>query len=169
MNKKIIILSAIVVLIIIGFMIYKYDAYILTWQANEKINVDGIKLMASEDEVRRILGTEEEYMPGFGGYRLEYISKGIKLDFLSDSDTDFYKKVNRIEITNPNYDIYGVKVGDGFDEALNTIQKQGFTKIRDGYSGYWKRSMYIELDYRDNVVQKITIGIQDRVSSKRIY
>jgi hypothetical protein len=45
--------------------------------------------MMPENEVRGLLGEEEQYIQGFGGYRLEYQSKGIFLNFLNDSDTDF--------------------------------------------------------------------------------
>lgn len=169
MFKKVISILFIIVVIFLSISaVYRYNQYILAWQANKKINVSGIKLMMEENEVKRLLG-EEESIPGFGGYRLEYPSKGIFLTFLDDRDTDFYCKINQMEITDPKHEIFDVKVGDTFEKALNAIYKQGFTQQKEGFSGYWKMNMYIVLDKNYNKVQKITIGIRDRVSSSRNY
>lgn len=170
MVKKIIVAFSAIAIVIIGIiMIYRYSQHILVWQANKKINADGIKLMMTESEAKRILGEEETYIPGFGGYRLEYPGKGIFLTFLDDMDTDFYCKVNQIKVTEPKYEIFGVKVGDEFDKAVNLLCKQGFMQREDGYSGYWKSNMYIVLARNYDKVEKITIGIGDRVASSRVY
>lgn len=170
MNKKIItIFSIIVVVILSGIIIYRYNQYILVWHANKKINVSGIKLMMTESEVKRIIGGEEAYIPGFGGYKLEYPSSGIFLTFLNDRDTDFYHKVNKIEVIDSKYEVFGIKVGDEFDKAVNILYKQGFAQGKDVFLNYWKTNMYIVLDKNHNLVQKITIGVRDRVSSSRVY
>ena len=170
MSKKlIIIISLIIVILLSVILLYKYNQHILSWIANPKINVCGIKLMMPENEVKGLIGEEEQYIQGFGGYRLEYQSKGISLNFLNDRDTDFYCKVNSIEVTDSQYAIFGVSVGDEFEKSLNSIHKQGFARQEMGFSGYWKMNMYIVLDNNGNKVQKITIGIRDRVSSSRVY
>jgi hypothetical protein len=81
----------------------------------------------------------------------------------------FYYKVNSIEVTDSQYNVFGVSVGDEFEKSLNSIRKQGFTRQETGFSGYWKMNMYIVLDKNSSKVQKITIGIRDRVSSSRVY
>ncbi len=170
MTKKVIaIFFIIVVLIFSVLMIYIYNQHILVWQANKKINVSGIKLMMPESEVKGLIGEEEIYLPGFGGYKLQYPSKGIFLSFLNDRDTDFYRKVNEIEVIDPKYDVFGIKVGDEFNKAVNVLIKQGFTQGKDGFSDYWRRNMYIVLNKNYNKLEKITIGIKDKVSSNREY
>lgn len=170
MTKKVIAIFSIIVIVIFSIiMIYRYSQYILVWQANKKINVSGIKLMMTENEAKRMIGEEEAYIPGFGGYKLEYPSKGIFLTFLNDEDTDFHRKVNQIEVIDSEYKVFGVKVGDEFDKAINILYKQGFAQRKDGYSGYWRANMYIVMEKNHNKVQKITIGVRDRVSSSRNY
>lgn len=167
-KKRIITVFVLIIMLLSILIAYRYIQYILVWQANQKIDVGGIRLMMSENEVSNLLG-KEVYVQGFGGYRLEYPSKSIFLTFLDDNDTDFYHKVSQIEIADSRYNIYNVKVGDDIQKANSTIQKAGFLKQKEGFPGYWKLNMYIVLDYDNNKVQKITIGVSDRVSSSRIY
>lgn len=171
MAKKYIIAGSIITILICIFLAYRYAQYILVWQANPNINVDGIKLMMTEDKVKGLLGEEEEYVPGYAGcaYNLKYHSKGIELDFLGGSDTDFYHKVVEIKVTNSKYEIYSVKVGDDYEKALNTIRKHGFTGQKEGLSGYWKMNMYIVLEKYYDKVGSIAIGVNDRVASTRVY
>lgn len=171
LKKQIIIGTIITVVLLSVFLGYRYAQYILVWQANPHISVEGIKLMMTEEKVKSLLGEEEEYIPGYAGcaFRLNYHSKGIYLDFLGDIDTDFYHKVNEIKITNSKYEIFNVKVGDNYEEAINIIQKRGFTRQKEGFSGYWKMNMYIVLEQSYDKVESITIGVRDRVASTRIY
>ncbi|MGE5614561.1 MAG: hypothetical protein ACM3XR_09155 [Bacillota bacterium] len=170
MTKKVIAIFFVIVIVTLSIiMINRYSQHILVWQANKKINVDGIKLMMAENEAKRIIGEEEAYIPGFGGYKLEYPSKGIFLTFLNDRDTDFYSKVNIIEVIDSEYEVFGVKVGDEFDKAVEILYNQGFTQGKDGYPGYWRANLYIVLHKNQNKVQKITVGVRDRVASSRVY
>ena len=156
------------VLLSVG-LICRYSQYILAWQVNQKINVGGIRLMMSEDEVKRQMGEAEEYLPGFGCYRLNYTTKGLFLTFLEDRDTNFYHKVNEIEINDPAYEVFGVRVGDDFDKSTEIMDSHGLRKEANGSLEYKKASMYIRLDRLEGKVSKIIIGIHDRISSKRIY
>ena len=168
-KKRIIIISIMIAVLISILMVLKYTQYIMVWQANPKINVDGILLMMTENEIKSLLGKEEEYIPGFGGYFLKYPGKGVSLTFLDDMDTDFYHKVNKIEITNEKYEIFDVKVGDDYENAINSIRNHGFRKQIEGFSGYWKNNMYIVLEKDYDQVKSIAIGVNDRVSSTRVY
>jgi len=175
MKKKRIVISLVIIIALINvFLVARYTQYILVGFINPNINVDGIKLMTTEEKAKKVLGEEEEYVPGFAGcaFQLNYPSKGIFLEFLGDCDTDFYRKVNIIKITNEKYIICNIKVGINYDEALKSIQKQGFTKIKEGFSGYyWKMNAYIVLEknYDNNTVKSVTIGVRDRISSTRVY
>lgn len=171
MTKKIIIIgTAALTLLLCIFLIYRYYQYILAWDANRKIDANGIKLMMTEDEVKNFMGKEEEYIQGFGGYKLVYQSKGISLTFLNDMGTDFYEKVSEISVSNKDYQIYDIKPGDSFDSALNIIRTQGFKEGESGTPGYYKTNLFISLEKGDlGEVKSITIGIKDRVSSSRVY
>ncbi|HHW31311.1 MAG TPA: hypothetical protein GXX20_06505 [Clostridiaceae bacterium] len=172
MPKKQIIIGTIIIVVLLGVsLIYRYAQYILVLQANPYINVDGVKLMMTEEKVKSLLGEEEEYMPGYAGcaFRLNYHSKGIYLIFLGDIDTDFYHKVNEIKITNSNYEIFNVRIGDNYEEAIKKIRKRGFTREKEGFPGCWKMNMYIVLEKSYDKVKSITIGVRDRVASTRIY
>jgi len=168
MSKRAKTIISIIVVVILCITVYRYNQYILVWHANKKINVSGIKLMMPENEVKRIIGEEGEYIPGFGGYKLHYQSKGIFLSFLNDRDTDFYHKVNRIEVTDSKYEVFGIKIGDEFNKAADALYKQGFKQRKDGYSEFWIANMYVILD-NNSKIQKITVGVKDRVSSSRHY
>jgi hypothetical protein len=168
-KKQIIRMLVIPVIILSIIIVHKYDPYILAWRSNAKISISGIRLMMTEDDVKGLLGKEEKYELGFGGYRLDYPSKGITLHFLNDRDTDFYRRVVSIEIVDPKYEVFGIRVGEDFDKSLNTVLKQGFTRQEEGISGYWKMNMRITLDNHNGKVKKISIGIRDRVASSRIY
>lgn len=171
MIKKIIIIgTASLTALLCVFLIYRYYQYILAWDANRKIDAHGIKLMMIEDEVRNMMGKEEEYIQGFGGYKLVYQSKGVSLTLLNDMGTDFYQKVSEISVSNKDYQIYGIKPGDSFDSALNIIHTQGFKEGEAGTPGYYKTNLFISLEKGDlGEVKSITIGIKDRVSSSRVY
>jgi len=160
----------IIAAVLAGVLLYhRYSVHILVWQANSGINVEGIKLMMDEEKVRGLLGKEEEHVPGFGGYLLKYQGKGIVLAFLNDADTDFYRKVNRIETTNGKHEVFGVRVGDDYEKALDAIREKGFTRQEEGFSGYWKGNMYIVLGKDSDKVGSISIGVRDRVASTRVY
>jgi hypothetical protein len=172
MRKKIkIILSVIIIVVLCILLIHRYSQYILVWQANKKISVYNIKLMMPETEVKIIIGEEESYIPGFGGYRLEYPSKDVFLTFLNDDDTDFHHKVNRIEVTGSKYEVFGINVGHKFNDAVDILHKQGFKQGQDdSFSYYWRgTNLYITLGKNYDKVQKITIGVRDRVASTRVY
>jgi len=175
MVKKRIITGLIVIVVLISiFLIFRYAQYILVWRINPNIDVNGIRLMMNEEELKKILGNEDEYVPGVNscGFKLKYNAKGIYLDFLGDIDTDFYHKVNTIKITNEKYKIYNIKVGDNYEDALMSIQKKGFKLKKEKSSdSFWKMNAYIilEKNYENDTVKSITIGIRDRVASTRIY
>lgn len=82
-KKRITIAAIVVVVLLCIFLRYRYAQYILVWHANPNINVEGIKLMMTEDKAKSILGEEDEYVLGYAGcaFMLKYHNKGIFLDF----------------------------------------------------------------------------------------
>ena len=90
-RKRIITVFVLIIMLLSILITYRYIQYILVWQANQKIDVGGIRLMMSENEVSNLLG-KEVYIQGFGGYKLEYPSKGIFLTFLQSQFGLLYDK-----------------------------------------------------------------------------
>lgn len=168
-KKRIIIGFIIVALLSLLFLAYTNSQYAIVWNVNRGINVDGVRLMTTNRNVIRILGEEEEYVPGFGGYIFKYPSKGISLTFLNDSDTDFYNRVNKITITSSNYSIFGVRVGDDYENSVSIIKKKGFKTQKEWDSGFWKKNAYIDIGRDGEKVSSITIGVRDRVAGTRQY
>jgi hypothetical protein len=156
--------------ILAGATLYRYQQYILAWSANSGIEAGGVRLMMPASEVRALLGDEEEYIPGFGGYVFGYETRGTELTLLSDGGTDFYNKVSEIKVTGPAHAIYGVRVGYSGEDALKTLHDRGFTHERPGWSGLWKMNLFVRLDVDGSgKVSAITIGIKDRVAQSRVY
>ncbi len=168
--KKITIITAAGALVVIAalFFVFRNDQLFLARQANAEIDAGGLKLMMTETDAKELLGEPEEFVQGFGGYMLEYPGKGISLTFLDDTDTDFYKKINQIEITNPTYSIFKVRAGDDHKSAVESILSRGFS-AKEGYTNYWKRNLFISLEQNGGKVSSIAIGISDKVASTRIY
>jgi hypothetical protein len=164
----IIILAFIAVAAAAAFFLLRNDQKLLARQANAMIEAGGITLMMPETEAKGILGEPEAFLQGFGGYRLEYPGKGIVLTFLDDMDTDFYKKVNQIEILAPGYSIYEVGVGDDYQSSLDKIFKKGFGQ-KEGYTNYWKQNLFITIENNNGKVQRIAIGMLDKIASSRVY
>lgn len=156
------------ILFLLGRNIWKKDEYVLSFQANRNIEVNGLEFMMTKEEVREILGMEDNYINGWGCYGFEYIKKGIKVNFLDDGTTSFYNKVNEIVVLNSNYKIYNVCVGMQYDKAIEVLKKQGLKKSDNEW--YWKGNIYISLyKSNDQLVNKIMIGIKDRISSNLTY
>lgn len=170
MTKKRVIVGFIIVAVLsLLFLAYMNSQYSIVWSINRGINVDGVKLMTTSGKVKRLLGEEEEYVPGYGGYIFKYPSKGISLTFLNDSDTDFYNRVNKITITSSNYSIFGVRVGDDYENSVSIIKKKGFKTQKEWDSGFWKKNAYIDIGRDGKKVSSITIGVRDRVAATRQY
>ncbi|WP_160317248.1 hypothetical protein [Oxobacter pfennigii] len=151
------------------FICCRYGQYILVWQVNPKIHANGIKLMMPASKVRNLIGEEDEYIQGFGGYILSYPSKGLRLTLLNDEDTDFYHKVSEISISSPEYTLFDITIDEDFKKVLNNIHKHGFKREKPGYPGYWKGNAYIIIDTDSDKIKGITIGMKDSVSSSRTY
>jgi hypothetical protein len=144
---------------------YKYFQHILVWQVNPGINAAQVKLMMAEEEVQALLGTGEMF-PGFGGYRLEFPAKGIRLTFLDDGGTDFYRKVQEIQVYEGEYAIFGIGLGSDYAEAVRKVKSLGF---RESEGRYWRFNLYLRLENRENRVASLAIGVRDRVAARRIY
>lgn len=150
--------------------LYNHQQQLLCWWLNRGIQVAGVRLMMPVMEVEALLGEDRENHPGFGGYKLAYLDRGIVLTFLSDGGTDFYHKVSEITVTDPAHAVFGVRVGDSTENVLRMLKDRGFTQKRDGYPGLWKMNSFVIYEVDDSgSVASISIGIKDKVSQSRTY
>jgi hypothetical protein len=83
-------------------------------------------------------------------------------------DTDFYKKVDQIEVSIPGYSVYGISVGDDYKSSLDKIFKKGFGP-KEGYTNFWKQNLFITVELSGDKVQRITVGILDKTAASRVY
>lgn len=169
MKKIWIIMLALVAVAAAGvILVLQNSQHFLARQANQMIEAGGIKLMMPETEAKELLGEPESFLQGFGGYRLEYSGKGLAFTFLDDMDTDFYKKVDQIEISVPGYSVYGISAGDDYKSSLDKIFKKGFGP-KEGYTNFWKQNLFITIEASGDKVQRVTIGILDKTAASRVY
>lgn len=168
MNKYLkifVILIATLTILLLSINMFKNNEHVLSFQANKSITINGLKFMMTKEEV---LGIEDQNNPGWGCYRFDYNKEGICITILDDKDTKLYNKLNEIEVTNPKYKIYDINVTMKYNQAIDTLYKLGFDKGE--YDWLWKGNLYVNLvKSKDNLVKKIIIGVQDRVSSTRTY
>ena len=170
MRKRLPVIIFLLCTVLIAATLYKYQQHLLAWSVNKEINAAGVRLMMPDSEVRALLGEEEEYVPGFGGYMLAYPGRGIVLTLLSDGGTDFYNKVSEVKVTDPAHAVCGVRVGDTEESALKALRNKGFATERPGSPGLWKMNLFVSVDVDGSgKVAAISIGIKDRVAQGRTY
>jgi hypothetical protein len=75
-------------------------------------------------------------------------------------------KVQEIHVYQGEYAIYGISLGSQYAEAIRKIKSLGFSESE---GRYWRFNLYLFLENNENRVDSLTIGIRDRVASKRIY
>jgi hypothetical protein len=96
---------------------------------NPHIDVLGIQLGMTEEEVFKLAGSDGEKALCTQGYEYAYSSKKLNIGFNSETKT-----VRRITTKNPETSIFGMKPGMTVDEAFAKIEGIGFTK--DSASNY---------------------------------
>lgn len=96
---------------------------------NPNINVLGIKLGMTEEEVFKLAGSDGEKALCTQGY--EYAYSGKKLNIGFDTET---KTVRRVTTKNPATSIFGITPGMTAEESFSKLQGKGFTK--DAVSNY---------------------------------
>jgi len=132
---------------------------------NDSLIMDDIKLYLKEEQIINLLG-EGEYIEGFGGHIRDYKNLEISIGFSEDSDNDFYGRVSLVEISNPIYSIYGIKIGDSKQESINKLKSKGYEQlVEDQYIN----SEYIISIHGEPQVQMIQIWFSDKDLRDRNY
>jgi len=65
----------------------------------------------------------------WGGHLRDYKDKNIRVGFSDDSDNDMYQKVSSLEISNSDFSIFSVKVGDDWKAGADKILSKGFKAV----------------------------------------
>jgi predicted small secreted protein len=96
---------------------------------NPNIDVLGIQLGMTEEEVFKLAGSDGEKALCTQGYEYSYSEKKLNIGFNSETKT-----VRRVTTKNPDTDLFGIKPGMTVGEAFAKIDGIGFTK--DSVSNY---------------------------------
>jgi len=132
---------------------------------NDGLIIDDVKLFLKESEIINLLG-EGEYIEGFGGHSRDYKELKIRIGFPDDSDNDFYGRVSSIELSNPIYSIYGIKVGDLKQESINKLDAKGYKQLEENL---YINGEYIISLYGEGHIQKLKISFNDNDLRDRNY
>jgi predicted small secreted protein len=96
---------------------------------NPNIDVLGIQLGMTEEEVFKLAGSDGEKALCTQGYEYSYSEKKLNIGFNSETKT-----VRRVTTKNPDTDLFGIKPGMTVGEAFAKIDGIGLTK--DSVSNY---------------------------------
>ncbi|MFD2115768.1 hypothetical protein ACFSTH_11145 [Paenibacillus yanchengensis] len=132
---------------------------------NDHIKINDVKLYLLEKQLIELLG-EGEYIEGFGGHVRNYIAKKIKIGISEDSDNDYFGRVSSITFSNPLYSIYGIKVGDSKQEAINVLKEKGYEQLEEDH---FVNGEYVIAIYGEIQVQELKISFSDKDVSDRNY
>jgi len=152
-------LAAIGFLIILmaALLLYKYYPVFEAHYYNGKIDVAGVKLLMTEEELNSFFAEPGEFVYGMGGNGWRFQEENI---FVMTSSVGLFKnKVASIETGNPSHSIFGLKVGDDYTSASYALKKKGF-KETSSHGIFLKGNTQIQLS-GGSKVSRIRITIQD--------
>ena len=156
-------ISIIIVILLIAFALswYAFAPYIDAYRVNKNLEISGVKLLMTTSEAEKILGKGSS-IGGFGAGFYEYDNSGITIAYPSDGLLK--NKVGWIEISDTNYSIYGIRVGDPLEKAKVTLEKHGFRQEQND------KNIFIRGSARVSVYeQSIRVNIEDWTLRGRIY
>ncbi|MCH6264494.1 hypothetical protein [Neobacillus citreus] len=168
MRKKIYMVAFFLLVVVIAGVVGKQYDYL--YLAN-KINVNGLELFMKEKEVIELFGEEDSevsYCMGCGP-NMYYKNLGI---FARLSETKQY--VKDIKITNPKYDILGIKPNQNITKAQNLLEEMGFKlidsdPIRLSYQ-YQKKKLTFEMIIdKQGVIKSVQVEYQVKKDNNIIY
>lgn len=166
MSKKIYFVTFFLLVVVIAGVVGKQ--YDFLYLAN-KINVNGLELFMKEKEVIELFGEEDRevsYCMGCGP-NMYYENLGI---FARLSETKQY--VKDIKITNPKYDILGIKPNQNITKAQYLLEDMGFKlkekdQIRRIYQNK-KLTFQLNID-KQGVIKSVQVEYQVKKDNNIIY
>jgi hypothetical protein len=153
------------IVFIVGVVGKQFDDLYL---ANE-INVNGLKLFMKEKDVIELFGAEDKevsYCMGCGP-DMFYQKLGI---FARLSETKQF--VKNIKITNPKYDILGIKPNQNISIAQNHLENMGFKLIERDHKRqvYQKKKLTFQLFINEQgVIESVQVEYLVKKDNNIIY
>jgi hypothetical protein len=154
----VIVIICFVVLILLG---YAFSPYIDAYRANGNLDIEGVKLLMTPEQVEKILGKGSP-IGGFGAEFYEYDNSAVTIAYPSDGLLK--AKAGWIEIKDPKYSIYGIRPGDSIDKAKSILEKQGLTQDQTD-KNFFRRGSALVCIFGESV----RIDIEDWTLRGRIY
>ncbi|NIK80016.1 hypothetical protein FHS15_005200 [Paenibacillus castaneae] len=107
-------------------------------QFNENLSAEDIYMGLSEADLIKAWG-QGEYIEGFGGHLRKYGEKSVEIGISGDNDNDLYDSISSLQFTNPDFSIYGVKIGELYETAEHKLKQSRFKNENPEYftHGEW--------------------------------
>jgi len=155
MKKSLLIVISMVAVLMISafvtFYLYSSSRTLHTLHyLNEHLDAGGVRLGMPDREVQQLLG-KGTFIVGFGGYAREYPELGLLLSFPTDQENDLHDSVSHMEMTNPEYSVFGIRVGDDPHEALALLRQKRFRPVDDSPDTVRLGEFSIKLSGQDSI------------------
>jgi hypothetical protein len=169
MKKNLLISLAVVIVLIVSFglIFLSLRTTLALNYLNDHLDAGGLRMGMPEREVVKLIGNGI-YMPGFGGYAREYPDLGVMVSFPTDSDNDLHECISHMQIENPKYSIFGIRVGDDKAEAVSILQTKRVRPSDESPDTFKIGEFSIKLSGQDKV-DTILIWFDDRDIRDRHY
>ena len=151
-------ISCLVALILLGF---GFSPYIDAYRINRNLNISGVKLLMTYPEVEEHLGKGGP-IGGFGAEFYEYDNSAVSIAYPLDGL--LRGKAGWIEIKDPRYSIYGVRIGDSIDKAKIILEKNGFTQDQTDKNFFKRGSAMVYI-----LGESVRVNIEDWTLKGRVY
>lgn len=149
------IIAALIILIPLGFILYKNYPIMEAAYYNRAFSVSDVKFLMTEGELKRTMG-DGEFVNGMGGNGWRFEDEKV---FVMISAVGLFRdKVVSIETENSNHWIMGIKVGDSLQTAVDMLHGQGFKEEGDLLFG--NGNVKIQL-FGETQVSRLKIMVQD--------
>ncbi|WP_372633613.1 hypothetical protein [Cohnella sp.] len=134
---------------------------------NAGLRADGVQLGMREQELVKLWGLGQ-YQEGFGGHFRLYPDRQCDIGIPGDSDNDLYGDVGQLEISNPQYGIFGINPGDAVAAAEETLHAQGFRPTEHDAS-IWASGEFTIMLRGQSEIDSIYVGFNDKDLRDRQY
>lgn len=163
-------LGLIIIVMLISGMKYIIDDVTYYSEAdrlNSSLDIEGIKLLMTGDEVHTKLGKEDKKSESFEmmSYLYEYSKLGIWLSVANLSqDPDLENKLCEIRFSDSQYSVYDLRIGMDEEKANEILVEKGYKKIEVDRSEniYIKGCIKISLKMSAKLISEIRIQIVDK-------
>ena len=171
-NKYIILFTVISSIVLFVWLTFNKNNYIN--EANDHIDMNGLKLLMIENDVKSILDKKFLSMGGFGCK--PYINKndGIEIVFSGFPDVLDNYKLTSIITTNESYHFYDINIGGTTENAISILTKNGFKSIsaenRKDNINFKKGKLNVSLtsDIQSKII-KITLNLESTNKKKVVF